>query len=39
MNRQARVHTCFSYCINGDDPNVIGETRSNCVDLAPEDRD
>jgi hypothetical protein len=36
LGRQARIHTCFSYCINGDDDNVIGETRPNCVDLAPE---
>lgn len=39
LNRQARIHTCFSYCINGDDPNVIGETRVNCVDLPPSERD
>jgi hypothetical protein len=39
FNRQAHIHTCFSYCINGDDPNVIGETRVNCVDLPPEERD
>ena len=37
--RQPRIHTCFSYCINGDDPHVIGETRVNCVDLPPEERD
>ena len=37
--RQPRIHTCFSYCINGDDPLVIGETRINCVDLPPEERD
>jgi hypothetical protein len=39
LKRQPRIHTCFSYCINGDDANVIGETRSNCVDLQPSERD
>lgn len=38
-HRQARIHTCFQYCINGNDENVIGETRVNCVDLPPEERD
>jgi hypothetical protein len=36
LGRQAHIHTCFSYCINGDDDNVIGETRPNCVDLPPD---
>jgi hypothetical protein len=39
LGRQPRIHSCFSYCINGDDPLVIGETRVNCVDLPPEERD
>ena len=39
LKRQPRIHTCFSYCINGEDPNVIGETRVNCVDLPPSERD
>ena len=39
LNRQPRIHTCFSYCINGDDMDVIGETRLNCVDLPPNERD
>jgi len=34
-DRQARIHTCFSYCITSADPAVVGETRPNCVDLAP----
>ena len=39
FDRQPRIHTCFSYCIDGSDPLVIGETRSNCVDLPPSQRD
>ncbi len=34
-----RTHTCFSYCLNGDDPAVLGEDRPECVDLAPALRD
>eukprot|EP00347_Sterkiella_histriomuscorum_P020903 403336019 len=39
LNRQARIHTCFSYCINGDDKAIIGETRQYCTDLPPDQRD
>ena len=37
--RQARLHTCFSYCRNGDDDAMIGDDRANCIDLKPEERD
>jgi hypothetical protein len=39
LERQPRIHTCFTSCINGDDPLVIGETRVNCVELPVEERD
>lgn len=39
LDRQARLHTCFSYCLDGADPNVIGETRKSCVDLPQAERD
>ena len=35
QSRQSRLHTCFSYCIDGEDDNIIGEKRPNCIDLPP----
>lgn len=37
--RQARIHTCFSYCKNGDDENFLGDDRPNCVDVDVDERD
>lgn len=37
--RQVRTHTCFSYCTNGEDSSVLGDDRSECVDLDPLERD
>lgn len=39
LQRQPRIHTCFSYCIDGQDPLVLGESRSNCVNLPQSERD
>ena len=36
--RQARVHTCFSYCSNGVEAYFSGDDRPNCVDLIPSER-
>lgn len=38
-SRQIRVHSCFSYCTNGQDDAVLGEDRQECVDLKPSERD
>lgn len=36
--RQARLHTCFSYCSNGVEAFFSGDDRPNCVDLIPSER-
>lgn len=34
-NRQARLHTCFSYCNDGPDSNMIPDLRPACADIDP----
>lgn len=36
--RQVRLHTCFSYCRNGNEAWFQGDDRPNCVDLVPSER-
>ena len=36
--RQARLHTCFSYCSNGVEAFFSGDDRPNCVELIPSER-
>ena len=37
-HRQARIHTCFSYCRNGQEAHFAGDDRPVCVDLIPSER-
>jgi len=39
QERQIRVHTCFTYCANGEDSNFLGDDRAQCVDMPPNERD
>ena len=39
-DRQARLHTCFSYCRRGEDARFTGDERRECDDIPdPVDRD
>jgi len=37
--RQARLHTCFSYCNSGPDKSMSPDMRPDCSDLSPGERD